>query len=154
MDWWALGILTYEMLVGYPPFFDESPFRIYEKILEGKVQFPKWVDGRAKDLIKGVRTYQNVFFQPFFFSGLLTTDHTKRLGTLKRGVTDIKKHKWFYGVDWVCVLVIQLHQRSYFAVFGAGSVGKKASFSVGQKNTPVVLLQKRTRWRILVKLFF
>ena len=54
VDWWALGILTYEMLVGYPPFFDESPFRIYEKILEGKVQFPKWVDGRAKDLIKGV----------------------------------------------------------------------------------------------------
>lgn len=88
VDWWALGILTYEMLVGYPPFFDESPFRIYEKILEGKVQFPKWVDGRAKDLIKG----------------LLTTDHTKRLGTLKRGVTDIKKHKWFYGVDWDMLL--------------------------------------------------
>ena len=54
IDWWALGILTYEMLVGYPPFFDESPFRIYEKILEGKIQFPKWVDSRAKDIIKGV----------------------------------------------------------------------------------------------------
>ena len=48
------------MLVGYPPFFDESPFRIYEKILEGKVQFPKWVDGRAKDLIKGI-IYDTVF---------------------------------------------------------------------------------------------
>jgi protein kinase A len=84
VDWWALGILIYEMLVGYPPFFDESPFRIYEKILEGKIQFPKWVDARAKDLIKG----------------LLTTDHTKRLGTLKRGVADIKGHKWYSGVDW------------------------------------------------------
>lgn len=88
VDWWALGILTYEMLVGYPPFFDESPFRIYEKILEGKVQFPKWIDARAKDLIKG----------------LLTIDHTKRLGTLKRGVIDLKKHKWFYGVDWDMLL--------------------------------------------------
>lgn len=88
VDWWALGILTYEMLVGYPPFFDESPFRIYEKILEGKVQFPKWVDARAKDFIKS----------------LLTTDHTKRLGTLKHGVADIKKHKWFYGVDWDMLL--------------------------------------------------
>lgn len=61
------------MMVGYPPFFDESPFRIYEKILEGKLQFPKWMDARAKDLIKG----------------LLTLDHTKRIGTLKRGVQDI-----------------------------------------------------------------
>jgi protein kinase A len=88
VDWWALGILIYEMLVGYPPFFDESPFRIYEKILEGKIVFPKWVDARAKDLIKG----------------LLTTDHTKRLGTLKRGVADIKGHKWFAGVDWDILL--------------------------------------------------
>jgi len=48
VDWWALGILIYEMLAGYPPFFDENPFGIYQKILAGKIEFPRHVDVNAK----------------------------------------------------------------------------------------------------------
>ena len=33
VDWWSLGILSYEMIVGYPPFVDEDPMGIYQKIL-------------------------------------------------------------------------------------------------------------------------
>jgi protein kinase A len=33
VDWWALGILIFEFLVGYPPFYDKSPFVIYEKFV-------------------------------------------------------------------------------------------------------------------------
>ncbi|KAG0298291.1 hypothetical protein BGZ98_000256 [Dissophora globulifera] len=84
VDWWALGILIFEMLAGYPPFFDDNPFGIYEKILAGRIYFPAHIDPTAKDLIKK----------------LLTADRTKRLGNLKDGSDDIKNHKWFRGVDW------------------------------------------------------
>lgn len=51
-DWWALGILIYEMLIGTPPFYDNNPILIYEKILEGDLFFPSEIDPRAINLIK------------------------------------------------------------------------------------------------------
>ena len=63
--------------------------------------------------------------------GLLAVDHTKRLGSLKRGVVDVKTHKWLYGVDWVCC---------GFAVVQAGP---------GYKATAVViriLFQMHSSW--------
>jgi len=38
VDWWALGVLIYEMAAGYPPFFADQPIQIYEKIVSGKVE--------------------------------------------------------------------------------------------------------------------
>ncbi|OBZ81504.1 cAMP-dependent protein kinase catalytic subunit beta, partial [Choanephora cucurbitarum] len=76
VDWWALGILIFEMLAGYPPFFDDNSFGIYEKILMGKVQFAAHFDPLAKDLLK------------------------RLLG----GSEDVKRHKWFRGVDWIGLL--------------------------------------------------
>jgi serine/threonine protein kinase len=87
VDWWALGILCFEMLAGYPPFYDENPFGIYQKILAGKIEFPRQFDAKAKDLIKK----------------LLNNDRTKRLGSSKNGVEDIKKSKWFSKTDFSAV---------------------------------------------------
>merc|ERR1719392_481339 len=84
VDWWTLGILTYEMIVGYPPFVDEDPMGIYQKILSGKIVFPKFFDKNAKVLVKK----------------LLTADLGKRFGNLKNGVDDIKGCKWFSGLNW------------------------------------------------------
>jgi len=84
VDWWTLGILIYEMIVGYPPFVDEDPMGIYQKILSGKIVFPKMFDKSAKELVKK----------------LLTADLGKRYGNLKNGVGDIKNHKWFKDVSW------------------------------------------------------
>jgi len=84
VDWWALGILIFEMLAGYPPFYDENPFGIYQKVLAGRIDFPRHLDVKAKDLIKR----------------LLTHDRAKRFGCLKNGAEDIQKHKWYKGMDW------------------------------------------------------
>ncbi|KAJ3205521.1 camp-dependent protein kinase catalytic subunit [Clydaea vesicula] len=92
VDWWALGVLIYEMLAGHPPFFDEDHFKLYEKIVACKPKFPAHFDPAAKDLVKR----------------LLTADLTKRFGNLKAGSSDIKKHKWFIGIDWQKLKALQV----------------------------------------------
>ena len=84
VDWWTLGILLYEMLVGIDPFSDDDPMKTYQKILKGKINFPKTINKDAKSLIKH----------------LLTQDTTKRFGCLKNGVKDILNHRFFEGFDW------------------------------------------------------
>ncbi|GFS69755.1 cAMP-dependent protein kinase catalytic subunit 1 [Nephila pilipes] len=87
VDWWALGVLVYEMAAGYPPFFADQPIQIYEKIVSGKVRFPSHFTSDLKDLLKN----------------LLQVDLTKRYGNLKNGVNDIKNHKWFATTDWITI---------------------------------------------------
>jgi len=87
VDWWALGVLMYEMAAGYPPFFADQPIQIYEKIVSGKVRFPAHFSGDLRDLLRN----------------LLQVDLTKRYGNLKNGVTDIKTHKWFAQTEWIAV---------------------------------------------------
>ena len=40
VDWWAFGVLVYEMLAGYPPFYDEDTTQTYQRILHGRFNFP------------------------------------------------------------------------------------------------------------------
>lgn len=42
VDWWALGILVFEMTSGYPPFFADQPIQTYEKIVAGKVDLTSY----------------------------------------------------------------------------------------------------------------
>lgn len=83
-DWWACGILCYEMLVGYPPFFDETAYGIYDKILKGNIHWPRNMDRLSRELIKA-------FLHP---------DRSKRLGNMIGGPQDVLDHPWFRGVDW------------------------------------------------------
>lgn len=92
VDWWTLGILLYEMLVGIDPFNHDDPMMIYQNIIKGKIKFPKNINPDAKSLIKH----------------LLTGDVTKRYGCLKGGVKDIIEHRFFKDYDWRSLLFMTL----------------------------------------------
>jgi len=84
VDWWAFGILIFEMLVGQPPFCADDPMEIYQKILRNRVTYPSIVSKNSRDLI----------------SKLLVSNPSQRLGALKKGHRDVSGHVFFKPVDW------------------------------------------------------
>jgi len=63
-DWWSLGVLVYEMVTGYPPFYDSDPPGLYDKILRRIPEFPVYVMPLARD----------------FMLKTMTKERTRRLG--------------------------------------------------------------------------
>nr|AML76334.1 putative LOV domain-containing protein [Myodocarpus sp. BC-2016] len=88
VDWWALGILLYEMLYGYTPFRGKMRQRTFANILHKDIKFPgsKKVSLPAKQLM-----YR-----------LLHRDPKNRLGS-REGANEIKQHPFFRGINWALV---------------------------------------------------
>ncbi|KAK3310840.1 kinase-like domain-containing protein [Chaetomium strumarium] len=86
VDWWALGILIYEFLTGYPPFWHQNPLEIYKQIVGRPVVFPQEpvISDAAKDIIRQ----------------FCTVDRSHRLGNISGGAAKVKEHPFFAGVDW------------------------------------------------------
>ena len=85
IDWWSVGVIFFEMLVGYAPFCAQETQEVCFKILnwEKYLQIPPEIklSNEANDLIKR-----------------MISDPNKRLG--KNGADEIKAHPFFKGVDW------------------------------------------------------
>lgn len=87
IDWWSLGVLIYEMLVGEPPFWDNDSKKLLMSILEDKVTFSEEVSKDAWDLV----------------TKLLDPNPASRLGCGCRGVDEIKDHPFFKDINWTDV---------------------------------------------------
>jgi serine/threonine kinase 38 len=85
VDWWSVGCILFEMLVGYPPFFSDEPSITCQKIMHWKKTFSippeAKLSAASTDILKR-----------------LICDAETRLG--RNGVEEIKKHPFFKGLDW------------------------------------------------------
>ncbi|KAL6433766.1 hypothetical protein ACFW04_005782 [Cataglyphis niger] len=86
VDWWALGVLMYEMMAGQPPFEADNEDELFESILRDDVLYPIWISKEAVSILKG----------------FMTKNPAKRLGCVAAngGENAIKVHPFFQHMDW------------------------------------------------------
>ncbi|XP_058649493.1 protein kinase C epsilon type isoform X3 [Onychostoma macrolepis] len=87
VDWWALGVLMYEMMAGQPPFEADNEDDLFESILHDDVLYPVWLSKEAVSILKA----------------FMTKSPSKRLGcVVTQGLEEaIKVHPFFREIDWV-----------------------------------------------------
>lgn len=87
VDWWALGVLMYEMMAGQPPFEADNEDDLFESILHDDVLYPVWLSKEAVSILKG----------------FMTKNPAKRLGCVKSQGAEkaIFVHSFFHQkIDW------------------------------------------------------
>ncbi|XP_041674951.1 cGMP-dependent protein kinase 1 [Drosophila eugracilis] len=94
VDYWALGILVYELLVGKTPFRGVNQIKIYQQILSGidVIHMPSRIPKPAQHLVRH----------------LCKQLPAERLGYQRKGIADIKRHSWFESLDWQRLKLKQL----------------------------------------------
>lgn len=86
-DWWSVGVIMFEMLCGYPPFYADDPIQTCHKIVRWRefLQFPS-----KDEVVLSAEAYD--LMRRFL------TDANKRIGC--NGIDEIKQHPFFRGIDW------------------------------------------------------
>lgn len=93
-DHWSLGVLLYEMLLGYTPFYQKgmSKTDLFRAILKQRVRVPKGLSISVLNMI----------------AGLLKREPAKRIGNLSGGEDDILDHPWLDGMDYDCLILREI----------------------------------------------
>jgi len=84
VDWWGLGVLIFEMLVGESPFPGDDEEEVFDSIVNDEVRYPRFLSNEAIALMRR----------------LLRKNPDRRLGSSPRDAEDIKKQPFFRDVRW------------------------------------------------------
>jgi ankyrin repeat protein len=87
VDWYLLGVVFYEMLVGVPPYYANNREKLFENIEKAPLKIPAHLSNEAKSLLKS----------------LLQRNPIKRLGSGKGDADEVKSHKFFENINWTDV---------------------------------------------------
>ena len=88
VDWYLLGVLLYEMLVGVPPYFSGNKDELFKNIMEGPLKLPRSISSEAKNLMVS----------------LLNRNPSRRLGAGPEGALEIMRHPFFQSLNFKDVL--------------------------------------------------
>lgn len=84
-DWWSVGVILFELIVGIPPFNAEHPQRIFDNILNRNIPWPRVPEEMS-------------FEAKHLIDRLLTEDPNQRLGA--NGASEVKQHVFFKDINW------------------------------------------------------
>lgn len=88
VDWWGLGVLIYEMLVGESPFPGDDEEEVFDSIVNDEVRYPRFLSTEAISIMRR----------------LLRRNPERRLGAGEKDAEDVKKHHFFRLIDWNALL--------------------------------------------------
>ncbi|XP_056146447.1 microtubule-associated serine/threonine-protein kinase 4 [Lampris incognitus] len=89
VDWWAMGIILYEFLVGCVPFFGDTPEELFGQVISDEINWPEGEDAPPAD-------------SQMLITLLLRQNPLERMGT--GGAIEVKHHKFFHNLDWNSLL--------------------------------------------------
>ncbi|XP_028588698.2 serine/threonine-protein kinase N2 isoform X1 [Podarcis muralis] len=88
VDWWGLGVLIYEMLVGESPFPGDDEEEVFDSIVNDEVRYPRFLSTEAISIMRR----------------LLRRNPERRLGAGEKDAEDVKRHHFFRLIDWNALL--------------------------------------------------
>uniref|UniRef100_A0A673VT48 protein kinase C n=1 Tax=Salmo trutta TaxID=8032 RepID=A0A673VT48_SALTR len=88
VDWWGLGVLVYEMLVGESPFPGDDEEEVFDSIVNDEVRYPRFLSTEAIGIMRR----------------LLRRNPERRLGSAEKDADDVKKQPFFRSMDWEALL--------------------------------------------------
>ncbi|KAK0142035.1 Microtubule-associated serine/threonine-protein kinase 4 [Merluccius polli] len=89
VDWWAMGIILYEFLVGCVPFFGDTPEELFGQVISDEINWPEGEDAPPADSQELITL-------------LLRQNPMERMGT--GGANEVKNHQFFHNLDWNSLL--------------------------------------------------